>query len=89
MIDMFRRFVQLRLYTKRVVAGWAVILLLGSMFDMCTLFWLAIMMAFAISAIKHFVGFEMITGQLTDIKGKIEQVSGLIPRASTLTGSGN
>ena len=34
MVDAFRRFVQLRLYTKRVVAGWAVILVLGSMFSM-------------------------------------------------------
>lgn len=80
---MFRRFVQLRTYTKRVVVAWAVMLVLGSIFDMYTLFWLGCMMAFVIPAIKTFVGLDMVYQQLDTVKDKVGEVAQLIPRAST------
>jgi hypothetical protein len=57
-ITQFRSFVQLKLYTKRIIFGWAVVLVLGSIFSVFTLSWIALTLSFAIPAAKKFGGID-------------------------------
>jgi hypothetical protein len=86
LITQFRSFVQLKLYTKRILAGWLVLLFLGQIFSEFFLLWLATVAMFVIPAAKKFGGVDF--GQLVEMSLEKaqelkEMMKKFVPRASS------